>query len=54
MNKFYLKTKSGEKINFTFANTLYDAQVKFSKIKSLDIKALLEIFIIEEEVFSYY
>jgi len=51
MTKFYLKTKSGETINFTFAFSLGEAESKFSRIKLLEIKDLLEIFVIEQEVF---
>jgi hypothetical protein len=48
MNKYELRTKSGEKIHHTYANTLFDAREKLSKIKSLPINQLLEIFTIEE------
>jgi hypothetical protein len=48
MNKFELRTKSGEKIVHTYANTLFDATEKLSRIKLLPIEQLLEIFIIAE------
>ena len=37
----------GEKIAYTEANDLYEAQEKFSKIKVLSLTYLLEIFIVE-------
>lgn len=48
MNKFELKTKMGETVIYTYANTLFDAQEKLARIKVLPIKELLEIFIIEQ------
>ena len=48
MNKFELKTKMGETVIYTYANTLFDAQEKLVRIKVLPIKELLDIFIIEQ------
>jgi hypothetical protein len=47
MKKYTLKTKMGEKIAYTNAEDLFEAQEKFSRIKVLPITELLLIFIVE-------
>jgi hypothetical protein len=44
MERFALKTKSGEIINTIPAKTLDEAAELFAKIKSLTTQALLEIY----------
>jgi hypothetical protein len=47
MKKYTLKTKLGEKIAYTEAHSLFEAQENFSKIKVLGLNHLLLIFIVE-------
>lgn len=52
MKRYTLKTKTGESISYTFANSIEEAQIFFSKIKKIELNTLLEIFIVEEVVLS--
>lgn len=47
MKKFTLKTKLGEKIAYTEAHDIIEAQENFSKIKVLGLNVLLMLFIVE-------
>jgi hypothetical protein len=48
MNRYALKNKTGEAISYVKANNLFEAKEMFANIKKIDIKSLLEIFIVEE------
>lgn len=48
MKKYTLKNNFGESISYTFADSIEEAQVFFSKMKNLEINKLLKIFTIEE------
>lgn len=48
MTKYFLKTKTGEIINYTTQETEFLALKYFSDIKKLSIKQLLEIYKIEK------
>lgn len=47
MNRYALKNKAGEIISYIKADSLFEASELFANIKKIDIKALLEIFIVE-------
>jgi hypothetical protein len=47
MNKYALKSKTGEVISYIKADNLFEAREFFSNIKKLDVKSLLKIFIVE-------
>jgi hypothetical protein len=50
MNKYALKNRTGEIISYTKADNLFEAEEMFANIKKIDIKSLLEIFVIEEAI----
>ena len=47
MKKYTLKNQSGEKIAYTEAYDMFEAQLNFSIIKVLGLNELLRIFIVE-------
>ena len=48
MKKYGLFTKNGERINYLYANDINEALIKFSMIKKLPEKIILELFLIEK------
>lgn len=47
MNKYALKTKTGEIISYVKAEDIFEASQMFADKKRIETKALLKIFIVE-------
>jgi hypothetical protein len=54
MYKYGLLTKDGEKITYVIAESLEDAVTKFTIMKQIPEKSILEIFYIEKLDFYKY
>lgn len=50
MDRYVLKTRLGEKIAYTKAFDLIEAHANFSKIKDLEVKVLLELFVVDIDI----
>jgi hypothetical protein len=47
MERYVLKNREGEIISYIKAENIFEASKMFASIKKIDVKSLLDIFIIE-------
>ena len=48
MDRYTLKNKSGEIISYVKAESIFEAIELFADMKKIDVKSLLQIFIVEQ------